>query len=186
MAHEEWRDIIGYEGFYQISSLGNVRSLSRTYWFGQNHLAQKRTKDIIMSSRKDKDGYLTVSLSKNGKRKNYKIHRLVAYHFLSNPYNYPEVNHKDECRTNNVYTNLEFCTGDYNIHYGSHIARSIKAQHRTPVVGVSLTNGSKIEYSSINDIKREGKFSSTAICLCCKNKYMSKKNEYKGYVWRYK
>ena len=104
---EEWRDIKGYEGLYQISNLGRVHS----YY-----------KRDILEPKEDK-GYLRVGLYKNGKRKPYSIHRLVAEAFIPNPNNYPQVNHKDEDKSNNRVSNLEWCTAKYNINYGTHNKR---------------------------------------------------------------
>ena len=83
---EEWKDIKGYEGLYQVSNLGRVKSLN-----------YRRTgNEKILSLRKHKNGYVYIGLSKNGKTKHLRVHRLVAETFISNPNNYLEVNHKDE------------------------------------------------------------------------------------------
>lgn len=112
--NEEWRDIKGYEGKYQISSLGRVKSL-------KNSKGNYREK--ILSNTPTKGGYLRVNLYKNNKKKTFTIHKLVAIHFISNPNNYKEVNHKDEDKTNNCVSNLEWCTREYNNKYGTRIQR---------------------------------------------------------------
>ena len=94
---EVWRDIRGYEGLYQVSNLGRVKSIPR-----------ERTKGGILKPLKDTTGYLSVNLYKNGKIKRYKIHRLVANNFL-------EVNHKDGNKLNNNLSNLEYVTRSQNI-----------------------------------------------------------------------
>ena len=104
---EEWRDIKGYEGIYQVSNLGRVRSFI------------KIKSGKILSLTPDKNGYLTCYLYKNSKRKCEKVHRLVAQEFIPNPNNYPQVNHKDETKTNNNSDNLEWCTHEYNHNYGT-------------------------------------------------------------------
>lgn len=104
LLHEVWKPIKGYEGLYEISSLGRVRSLDRLVkgkW-GKIKLTGKILKGV-----KDKDGYLVITLSKDGKQKTFKIHRLVAIHFIPNPNNYKEINHKDENKENCKYKNLE-------------------------------------------------------------------------------
>ena len=109
MQDEVWKDIPGYEGLYQVSNLGRVKSLPRK---------GTRSSDIYMLKiQKYKTGYLYVSLSKNNKRKKEKIHRLVALAFISNIKNDKYINHKDENPMNNCVENLEWCTQSYNNKY---------------------------------------------------------------------
>lgn len=110
---EEWRDIIGYEGKYQISNFGRVKSF-------------KRYKEGKILRAKNNKEYLSIGLSngKDGKQKYYLIHRLVAEAFIPNPNNYPIINHIDENKKNNKATNLEWCTHKYNINYGTCIERA--------------------------------------------------------------
>lgn len=105
---EVWKDIENYEGIYEISNHGNVKSVSR-----------KGTCGGLLKLSKDKNGYLCVGLNKNGKRKTFKVHRLVAMAFVQNTYGLPEVNHKDEDKENNCYSNLEWCDHKYNSTYGT-------------------------------------------------------------------
>lgn len=121
MNNEIWKDIKGYEGFYQVSNMGRVRSLDRI-------VVTKNSKTLNYKSElkkpsKDKDGYLIVVLYKDKERKTCRVHRLVAEHFIPNPNNYPQVNHKDETRDNNNVDNLEWCTAKYNNNYGGHNER---------------------------------------------------------------
>ena len=104
---EEWRDIIGYEGLYQVSNLGRVKSF--LYYNGTN---ERIIKPIQL-----KNGYYNISLSKNKINKKEYIHRLVAKAFIPNPNNYPIINHKDENPSNNCVNNLEWCTQKYNMNY---------------------------------------------------------------------
>lgn len=115
---EEWKDIKGLESIYQISNYGRVKSLGNS----------KNRKEKILKLQIDKNGYLHIALHKNGKTKNYLIHRLVAQEFIPNPYNYQEVNHIDEDRKNNDALNLEWCGHQYNINYGSRNKRAIKTR----------------------------------------------------------
>lgn len=96
------RDIPGYEGLYAATSCGRIWSY--------------RAKKFLKPA-KTKDGYLKLSLCKDGKRKNYRIHRLIAKTYLPNPTGLPEVNHIDEDKTNNALPNLEWCTAAYNVRY---------------------------------------------------------------------
>ena len=111
--NEEWRDIKGYEGKYQVSSLGRVKSL------GNN----KSKKEKILKPGKNKLDYLYVILCKNGESKGFLVHRLVAEAFVNNPNEYKCVNHKDENKTNNCVDNLEWCTHKYNNTYGTRLER---------------------------------------------------------------
>lgn len=111
--NEEWRDIKGYEGKYQVSNLGRVRSLNY----------HRENREEILSNIPNKEGYLQVSLYKNGKSKPFYIHKLVALYFIENPNNYKEVNHKDENKSNNKASNLEWCTREYNLNYGTRTQR---------------------------------------------------------------
>lgn len=114
---EEWKDIKGYEGLYQISNLGNVRSLDRIVK-DSNRERYQRIKGHYMKPTDNGNGYKIISLLKNYKRKNHYIHRLVAQHFIDNPNNYREVNHIDCNKSNNKITNLEWCNSSQNkIHY---------------------------------------------------------------------
>lgn len=119
---EEWRGIEGYEGMYQVSNLGRVKSLARVIIRSDgkpNPVNEKILKHGITK------GYCSVVLCKDGKKKMYKVHRLVAMAFLSNPHNLPEVNHKDENKKNNCVDNLEWCTPKYNTNYGTCSERRI-------------------------------------------------------------
>lgn len=115
---EEWRDIKGYEGFYQVSNLGNVRSLDRIFIKSNGRRYNKKGKILIPGL--TTKGYETVNLSDvNHKITSKRVHRLVAEAFIPNPNNLPQVNHIDENKLNNFVTNLEWCTNTYNISYGT-------------------------------------------------------------------
>ena len=116
---EIWKDIPGYEGLYQVSNYGNVKSLNYRGTKGKHKCLKQNT---------DKYGYKVVILANHGKYKSYKVHRLVASAFIENPNNYPQVNHLDENPANNNYLNLEWCTAKYNINYGTRNKRAGEAQ----------------------------------------------------------
>lgn len=109
---EEWKDIKGYENKYQISNLGRVKALD-----------YRRTGKEQIISIKNNKGYSEVALWKDSKRKMFMVHRLVAQAFIPNPNNLPQVNHKDENKTNNIVENLEWCTQSYNNSYGTRLER---------------------------------------------------------------
>lgn len=113
--NEEWRDIPGYEGKYQVSNIGQIKSCARTRRGKKDSIAIVRERTL--QQRLDKDGYKEVALSSNGKMKYYRVHRLVATAFIPNPLNLPLINHKDENPANNVVDNLEWCDYAYNRNY---------------------------------------------------------------------
>lgn len=113
MTEEIWKPVVGYEGLYEVSSYGRVRSLDR--YDSRNRFLKGR----ILRLNDDGKGYLRVQLSSNGKAKMYSVHRMVAVAFLPNPDNLPEVNHRDENPSNDNVDNLEWCDGKYNVNYGT-------------------------------------------------------------------
>ena len=133
---EEWRDITGYEGLYQISNFGRVKSLERISYVGQ-HRALFHRSEMIMRPKTRKSGYCLVCLWKDEKGKDQYVHRLVAQAFVENPHGYTVVNHKDENPNNNHYSNLEWCTTEYNIRYGTGSKRS-GLHRRIPIVQKTL------------------------------------------------
>ena len=110
---ERWLDITGYEGKYQVSDLGNIRSIN-----------YHRSGEVKILKVQLLSGYYSVGLTLNGVTKRFLVHRLVAQAFIPNPENLPQVNHKDEDKTNNTVDNLEWCDLNYNLHYGTHFERS--------------------------------------------------------------
>lgn len=120
---EEWRDIVGFEGSYIVSSYGRIISLSSPITAGKLHYTRKPK---LLNLTHDTNGYISVGLSigKN-KSKRMKVHRIVAQAFLPNPKNLPIINHKDENKTNNRVDNLEWCTTAYNVNYGTGQQRRI-------------------------------------------------------------
>ena len=111
---EIWKDIKGYEGLYQVSNMGRIKSLKRKVKNknGYRIANEKIIKPVLTDTCK----YYAVGLHKNKKRKTLLVHRLVAINFIPNPNNYTEVNHKDENKQNNNVNNLEWCNHKYNMH----------------------------------------------------------------------
>ena len=124
-----WKDIPGYEGKYQVSNTGKVRSL--------NYRGTGKTK-ILKPSTHHRDGYKRVVLYKNDKQYYYLVHRLVAQAFIPNPNNYPVVNHKDENPANNAVWNLEWCTMDYNIDYSKNKKMEKQFKEANKIIQLTL------------------------------------------------
>lgn len=173
---EQWKNIEGYEGLYQVSNEGRVKSL------GNN----KTRKEKILKSVKNTRGYLTVQLWKDGKPVMKLVHRLVAEAFLGNPQNSPQVNHKDETPTNNNVNNLEWCDAKYNINYGTgnqrraekllnHQDLSKRVDQIDPITGEVVR-----QWKSTAECGRNG-FDQRNVSKCARGKY----KQYKGYIWKY-
>lgn len=139
---EIWKDIPEYEGLYQVSNLGRVKSLRF-----RNNVCDKEKEHIMALNKKDNE-YLYVSLSKNGIRKNKYVHRLVATCFIQNTNDYEVVNHKDENKTNNNVNNLEWCSQKQNVKHS--IRKFYKMKSKTN----SNTGERYISYRKENDTYR--------------------------------
>jgi len=137
---EIWKDIKGYEGYYQVSNFGIVKSLDR-YVKNVIH-GEILLKGRIMPKKISSKGYLQGRLSKDGKRTNIPIHRLIAMHFIPNPENKPHVNHIDGDKTNNNISNLEWVTQRENV---THYFKSIGKRVYTGVSRIELSNSIKWE-----------------------------------------
>lgn len=179
---EVWRDVVGYEGLYQVSNIGRVKRLAHT-----REISPKGYKQIV--SYKEKiispcrtDRYIQLQLSKNGKKQPVLVHRLVAEAFIPNPNNLPCVNHKDENKHNNCADNLEWCTQKYNLNYGegykihTHLMRT---RHGKAVDQYDKNGKFITTYDCANDVEPE--YSVSHVISCCKKKRKSHKN----FIWVY-
>lgn len=156
---EYMKDIAGYEGLYAITSCGKV-------WSYRN--------ECFLKPKIRGRGYLTVNLWKDGVFKTKKIHRLVAEAFIPNPDNLPQVNHRDENKTNNCLQNLEWCDAKYNNNYGTRIEKIKK-----PILQFTLDGEFVREWPSASDVSKEVQ---SNIVTCLKGRY---KTAY-GFIWKYK
>ena len=176
---EVWKDIYfiengieyDYRGLYQVSSEGKIKSLN------YNHTGKEK----ILKPQKTKDGYQFVSLYKNGKVKQFIVHRLIAHMFIPNDdqENKTQVNHIDENKENNSVENLEWCTREYNNNYGTRNERIGKTKSQK-VIGYSLTSTKVIILQSTSQAEKFG-FNHGNISKCCNGKRKS----HKGYIWKY-
>ena len=187
---EKWVDIPGYENFYQINNYGEVKSKDRIVknGWGYRTMYGKTITPYVCNS-----GYKMVRLYEKSKCKNCLVHRLVAKAFLPNPNSLPQVNHKDETKTNNFIfinpdgsvnpekSNLEWCTEKYNTNYGTHNKRMIISKSK-PVIQYSIDGDYIREWESATAVEKEKEWKQTNIQSCCVGRY---KAAY-GYVWRYK
>lgn len=115
---EEWRPVVGYEGYYMVSNLGRVRSLTIWTKLVRNGVEyERKRRGRVLKQQNCSNGYKQVHLAKDGLHKIHRVHRIVAEAFVDNPVNLPEVNHKDGDKQNNCASNLEWCTHSYNTHY---------------------------------------------------------------------
>lgn len=177
---EEWKDIEGYEGLYQVSNLGNVKSL------GNN----KSRKEKLLKPGKNKSNYLTVVLCKNGEHKTCKVHRLVANAFIPKIDGKTHVDHIDGNPSNNVYTNLRWCSQAENNNfdlYRRHMSEAKKGEksylygkHRTEETKRKIAKANSKQvlciemnkiYGSTMEVERELGIDHSNISMCCNGKY---------------
>lgn len=179
MKKEIWKDIKGYEGLYQVSNLGRVRSLDRVVVDKNGRKLHYSGK--IMTQNKTVDGYPNISLGTYDNKKTITIHRLVAEAFIPNPLNLPQVNHKDEDITNNVWTNLEWCDNGYNVNYGTgNQRRRINTPKNKKIIQLTLNGDFVAEWQSLREAERHG-FNHGNISQCL----TGRRGAYKGFIWKY-
>lgn len=142
---EKWKPIQGYEGLYEVSNLGRVKSCDRYTDYGR-HLKEK-----LIHGGECPNGYKFVCLRKNGRNKNYLVHRLVANEFVINPHFYPVVNHIDGNKENNNFYNLEWCTQSYNLEHAVNIGlMESQCKIRRKVV-LRFEGNKEIRFNSMSD-----------------------------------
>lgn len=162
--NEIWRDIEGYEGLYQVSNKGRVKSL-------------KYGKERILKSHDNGRGYVDVQLSKDSTRKYIKVHRLVAQAFIPNQNNLSEVNHKDENKKNNCVENLQWMRHIDNCNYGTRNERISRK-----ILQYSKSGEFIREWPGAREVERVLSINHSDIIQCCRGRYKSAG----GFVWRYK
>lgn len=181
---ENWKDIKNYEGLYQISNFGRIKSLKK--WCG-NKYVQKWTKcEKILKQAKHYHGYKYVILSKNKETKKEYVHRLVARAFLNNDNEYKEINHKDGNKQNNCVENLEWCDRSWNVSHSYKSGLLVPKRSKNNVLSKAVIqydkNGSFIKkWDCIKDVFRELNIKDISITKCCKNQQKTAG----GYIWKY-
>jgi hypothetical protein len=178
---EIWKDIAGYEGKYQVSNFGRIKSLpiNTGLKVGQRHF------DKMLTPVKDTTGYYRVHLRRDGRDKRIAVHRLVAMAFVENPKMYKYVNHKDENKTNNNASNLEWCTAKYNTNYGTSVQRrrnTFVGNHGRPVDMFDMDGNFIKHYDCTRSVMEDG-FNPSGVYMCCCGKQGCTQSG--GYVWRF-
>jgi len=175
---EEWRSIEGYEDFYEVSNMGNVRSVDR-YTNDGKFLRGKNIKQGFCTS-----GYKHVVLCKNGIPKSMMVHRLAAHAFLRNEGKCSEINHKDENKCNNTASNLEWCDRAYNCNYNDVSKRNLLKATNAIIKGVlQIKDGVTVGvFESIRGAERMTGVCHESISACCKGK----RHSAGGFKWSYK
>ena len=165
---EIWHDIEGYEGLYQISNKGHVKSLYKG--------SERILRPVI-----DRYGYYRIMLYNDSVRKIFSIHRLVAQAFIPNLYNKPQVNHLDENKKNNSVDNLEWATAKENSNYGSRNEKVADSRSK-PILQYSKSGDFIREWKSAAEVERVLGINNSDIIQCCKGRRKSSG----GFIWKYK
>lgn len=187
MRNEIWKPIKGFEGAYEVSTLGNVRSVDRIVIYPKGGKRLRKGRELSQAT--NRKGYKCVVLCTQNTRKNYTVHRLVAETHVPNPSNLPCINHKDEITTNNNVSNLEWCTHKYNNNYGNHI-RKIAVHFEKPILQFDLNGNFIARYRSTCEAERKTGIKQGSICNVAnfaigtskaKRRYLSAG----GYIWKW-
>lgn len=170
---ELWKDVLGYEGYYKVSTWGRVISLRYNGTF--------RKKPKLMKIKTcDKRGYYYISLYKDGERMIKRVHRIVAETFIANPLGFPQVNHMDEnCKNNNRY-NLEWCTNKYNASYGDR-GKRIGLSNGRNIYQYTLDKKFIKKWDTIHQVEEVLGFKNACIGQCARGNV---KTSY-GYIWSF-
>lgn len=181
LPYECWRWIPGFEGWYQVSTRGRVRSVDR--WVIRKDGRKRLIKGQILKPTRGDVGYLTVKLWRDGKGHTFRVHRMVAETWLDNPENKPEVNHRDEDKTNNDVFNLSYCSRIENANWGTGIERMTASKSKA-VQAIDPKTGKVVkEFPSTKEAERNG-FNSGHVSNCCLGRYGYR--THRGFIWRYK
>lgn len=167
---EEWKPVLGYEGIYEVSNLGRVKSLGRMIRGNGNSMYWH--KERIMQPQSNRKGYHNIILSKDGTGKTCTLHRIVASAFIPNPNNYPEINHINENKKDNRVTNLEWCTSAHNHNWGMRNKRAGAANSK-PLIAIRFSDGKEFYFKSKLDALKQG-FHPTQISMSNVTRYVGK------------
>lgn len=178
---EAWKDIEGCGGSYRISNLGRVKTLPRVVYRG-NFMSRQIIKEKILTPEITNRGYYRITFQKNKIKVHISVHRLVGLHFVTNPENKPQINHKDGNKANNYYKNLEWCTSMENVQHsydtGLNVAKKgFDNPKSMPVLRLS-EDGELQNYGSLCELSRIENVSRTSVSRAIKAN-----RKYKGYYY---
>ena len=189
--NEIWKPVVGYEGLYECSNMGRVKSVDRYVphrYKGEYQFIKGR----IRKTKLNNGGYEMLSLFRDGKEKTCLVHRIIAEAFLPNPDNLPEVNHKDECKTSNIIwinedgsidynkSNLEWCDREYNLYYGTRRQRQAEKE-MVPVIQYTKDGMLIKKWDSMQSVMDDLGINRGNISNCCSGRCKS----VGGYKWKY-
>lgn len=177
--NEIWKPVVGWEGLYECSNMGRVKSVDR-YVPHRYDGEFQFIKGTIRKTKYNNGGYEIITLSKDGKEKTCLVHRLVAQAFIPNPNNLPEINHRDENTKNNCVDNLEWCNREYNLYYGTGIRRRAE-KIMVPVIQYTKDGMLIKKWDSMQEVMKELGINRGNISNCCSGRCKS----VGGYKWKY-
>ena len=166
---ERWKDIEGFEGYYQVSDMGRVRSLDRVVTTTRHGKPlSMTTKGRILRAPVTRDGYVSIQLFKHSKYYTFRVHRLVAKAFIDNEDNLPEINHIDGNKQNNRVENLEWCTRGHNIRHAFRTGLIKKENMRSNAKKVRRSDG--VVFDSLTKAAEESGTHISDVSMCCHGK----------------
>lgn len=174
MNEEIWRDVLNFEGYYQVSNLGRVRSVDRFVNYKKGFNSKALKKGRLLSPKISNKGYLHLTLMKEGKNYYKSVHRLVAEAFIPNPNNLPYINHINENKIDDRVENLEWCTPKHNV--------EVYHESRIKIYQYDLKGNFIKTWNSITKAAKSVNGDKTGIGHCCHNELKT----YMGYIWTIK